>query len=172
MLSPMRQPFRVWPLVLCVLGLTGLVACSSGPERKKKKPKPKPTPAPSATPTPGIKALSTQGLLVPGEIQEIFDNTCVGCHGHAGKAGLSLRGPKAYGSLVERASTQLPKMLLVAPGEPEQSYLLHKVSGSHLEVGGHGTIMPARPWGGVSKLSEVSIAVLTKWIKNGAPAGE
>ncbi len=49
--------------------------------------------------------------------------------------------PEPYRSLVDVKSSQ-SKLLLVKPGDPESSYLYHKLAGTHLEAGGSGHSMP------------------------------
>jgi hypothetical protein len=71
--------------------------------------------------------------------REIFESTdvagrqsCVTCHTTVGRtpaAGLTLESATAYDRLVGIASTQRPALPRVAPGDPENSYLLHKIDG-------------------------------------------
>jgi hypothetical protein len=59
---------------------------------------------------------------------EIFARNCTfsSCHGASAQKGLSLASP-AHASLVGVASSEVPAMARVAPGDPDGSYLLHKI---------------------------------------------
>ncbi len=61
------------------------------------------------------------------------------------------------------ASTQ-SKLLLVAPGEPETSYLMHKMDGTHADVGGSGSLMPMAS----TPISEAERDIVRAWIADGA----
>ena len=87
----------------------------------------------------------------------VFDGFCVSCHGVIANAGLDLRSPQSYDNLVDVPSAQTD-LLLVAPGDPEASYLLHKLEG-------RGTTR--MPLFGPS-LSEDQIATVRSWIAAGA----
>ncbi|MCB9762234.1 MAG: hypothetical protein H6739_20710 [Alphaproteobacteria bacterium] len=84
-----------------------------------------------------------------------------GCHGGATPAaGLTI----AYEGLVDVPAGQLPAMPLVTPGDPTQSYLWHKLEGTHEEVGGSGSRMPlGLPPG------EAELDLIATWITNDAP---
>ncbi len=70
-----------------------------------------------------------------------------------------------YDMLVERLSHQLPSMPLVTPSAPEESYLVHKLRGTHLDVGGEDDAMPP---GNREPLSEEEIQLVEEWILAGA----
>lgn len=95
------------------------------------------------------------------EVEPILVANC-GCHTDGEPAGLSLTN--GYANLVGVASTEVPGLARVEPGAPADSYLWHKVSGTHLDVGGQGDPMPA-PTGG---LDVESLAILEAWILDGA----
>lgn len=102
------------------------------------------------------------------QIQPLFDARCVVCHQYgAAQAGLSLEEGDAHRNLVGVASTE-SKLLRVAPGEPEQSYLLHKLRGTHVSVGGTGARMPLAD-NGAAPLSDAEQALIVTWIEQGAP---
>lgn len=99
------------------------------------------------------------------DIQPVFNQSCYTCHvTGAEPAGLALDPGRAYEELVGVESTQSP-LLLVEPGEPENSYLLHKLRGTHLDVGGQGTQMPQ----GAGSLADEVIELIAQWIEEGAP---
>eukprot|EP00808_Paulinella_micropora_P007235 g10461.t1 len=74
----------------------------------------------------------------------------------------------AYNSLVGVNSLELPSMQLVMPCQPDKSYLLHKLGGSHMTVGGFGSSMPP-PSSGHAPASSEQFAEFVRWIKAGAP---
>lgn len=106
---------------------------------------------------------------------------CVGCHGgtvqsvpdpctlpvvEAGKL-LDFTAGQGYASIVDKPSQQVPGMDLVEPGDPDQSYLVHKVEGTHTGpgVGGCGGQMPL----GGGSLDAWEITLIRDWITAGAP---
>jgi len=98
------------------------------------------------------------------EVQPIFNVTCLNCHFHGRAVGsLDLAPAVAYESLVSAPSTQAP-LLLVAPGAPEASYLMHKLAGTHAEAGGHGETMPS----GAGTLTNEQLERVRRWIEDGA----
>ncbi len=107
-------------------------------------------------------------------IEALFAKRC-GCHQAASPAASLDLGPgRAYGSLVGVASSStLP---YVQPGIPDDSYLLHKVMGSHaVIVAGSGEQMPPPVADGSTwePLSAQQLADVRAWIRRGAlPAGE
>lgn len=59
----------------------------------------------------------------------IFAHNCTfsSCHGAAPEKGMSLVAP-TYATLIGVASTEVPTMMRIAPGDPDGSYLLQKIS--------------------------------------------
>jgi hypothetical protein len=104
---------------------------------------------------------------------EIFNTTdtsgrlaCVNCHNPGGRAftaGLDLASAGAYDRLVGVASVQRPSLRRVAPGEPENSYIIHKLEG---RPGILGTRMPR---GTGPFLTDGQMLVIRRWIELGAP---
>ncbi|WP_188062246.1 c-type cytochrome domain-containing protein [Sphingobium sp. KCTC 72723] len=97
------------------------------------------------------------------DIQPIFDANCVACHQAQGASGnLNLENGSAYAAIVAVKSGEsiLP---YIAPGQPEQSYLIRKVEGTHVQAGGSGERMPL-----TGALDAESIARLRRWVKAGA----
>jgi hypothetical protein len=104
--------------------------------------------------------------------RDIFETTesggrvaCTNCHTDAGRTptgGMSLRAPLAYSSLVGAPSSGKPGAIRVIPGDPENSYLIHKLEG---RPGIVGTQMPR----GDVRLSAGQILVIKRWIERGAP---
>ena len=82
------------------------------------------------------------------------------CHGTVLNAGLDLRAATGFANLVNTPNTQTA-LLRVAPGDPEASYLIHKIDG---RAGIAGSRMPQVP----PFLSADEIDVIRTWITNGA----
>lgn len=100
------------------------------------------------------------------QVQRSLDRRCVACHNDASLGGgLSLARGEAYDNLVNIASTGLPTMPLVSGGDLDNSYLYHKLAGTHAEVGGNGERMP---FGG--ELSEADMVLFADWITACVPA--
>lgn len=105
--------------------------------------------------------------------RNIFETTdtagrraCVACHTNVGRnpaAGLNLLSSTAYDQLVNVASVQRPGLMRVQPGNPDGSYLVHKVDG---RTGIAGVRMPI---GGPPYLTDGQILILRRWIELGAP---
>ena len=70
----------------------------------------------------------------------------------------------AFGNIVNVASNAVPAMNRITPNDPSQSYLWHKINGTHISVGGFGAQMP--PIGG--PLPPATIQMITDWINQGA----
>lgn len=96
--------------------------------------------------------------------RDIFSPICAQCHiGANAPQGLRLDSEQnSYDSLVNQPSGQQSSVLRVAPGEPDQSYVVHKVEGRSGIDGGR---MPL----GMTPLSSDRIAQIRDWISNGAP---
>ena len=90
---------------------------------------------------------------------------CSSCHNPNGGAfrsvGLDLSTAGSFDSLVGVSSRQKPALPRVAPGDPNNSYLLHKLEGRTDII---GTRMPIRgPF-----LSDGQLAIIRRWIELGA----
>lgn len=126
------------------------------------------------TPTNGKKAKVPQALKMAPQtklqkVQGIFNSACVSCHSAARPLGsLNLQAGATHGSLVGRKSSQ-SALKLVAPGDLNASYLIHKLRGTHLTVGGSGQAMPTPRGFGPSRLPKKSMTVIEDWVKAGAP---
>lgn len=99
------------------------------------------------------------------DIQPIFETHCVACHLTGKEPGKLALGPKqAYANLVNAASSE-SSLKRVRPGDPEASYLMHKLEGTHSDVGGQGVRMAF----GAKPLSLAQRHLLRDWIIAGAP---
>lgn len=68
-------------------------------------------------------------------------------------------------AFLEAPSVQAPELSWVVPFDPTRSYLLAKVEGRHLELGGAGARMPLDG----ASLPDEDVALLRRWIAAGAP---
>lgn len=118
-------------------------------------PTPTPTPTPDPTPTPTAAPLSYAQDAGP-----ILVGACGGCHISGSSGGFNFGG--GVGDLVDVPSNQ-SQLPYVTAGSPAGSYLLHKIDGTQLSVGGSGGQMPL---GG--SLPGPDIAIIEQWILDGA----
>jgi len=92
---------------------------------------------------------------------------CNSCHTTAGgrvpPAGMDLGSPNAHAQLVNVASNAKPGAVRVIPGDPENSYLIHKLEGRS------GIVGLRMPRNGPPFLTEGQILVIRRWIELGAP---
>jgi hypothetical protein len=103
-------------------------------------------------------------LTHAGDIQPIWDQSCTsGCH-PGNDSMLSLEPDYAWKTMVGIPSVEVPLMDRVEPGEPDQSYLVHKIEDTHLNVGGMGFAMPNFS----DLLAEEEIQNVRDWITQGA----
>jgi hypothetical protein len=96
---------------------------------------------------------------------EIFSQRCIGCHNGSGRflpSVMNLNEGNSYASLVGVTSIQKPGLQRVAPGDPDNSYVIHKVEG---RAGITGQRMPLNG----TPLTDGQILVLRRWIELGAP---
>jgi hypothetical protein len=104
---------------------------------------------------------------VTADFQSIQDNVftpiCSKCHIGAGAPeGLQLDAGHSYNLLVGVASVEQPGLQRVAAGDPDSSYMLHKIEGLPGISGGQ---MPL----GEKPLPQATIDAIRQWIVNGAP---
>jgi len=105
-------------------------------------------------------------VLYEAHLEDLVVARCLGCHGaEEPKAKLVLEQGTGYGQLVGRQSVQMPEIPLVAPGDPEASYLWMKLQHSlKIEI---GKGMP-RTLTGVKKLPAPELELYRRWIAGGA----
>jgi hypothetical protein len=92
-------------------------------------------------------------------------SACTTCHNTLGVPfnNLNLERTVAYDQLVNAPSAERPSLLRVDPGNPDGSYLIHKLEGAPAIVG------LRMPLDGPPYLTGGQIAVIRQWIALGAP---
>jgi hypothetical protein len=76
---------------------------------------------------------------------------------------MKLAPKAAHATLVGVKATETA-LNRVEPGKPDESYLVHKLEGTHVAAGGTGDRMPT----GGAPLSIEQIATIRAWIEQGA----
>lgn len=154
----------------CILMLTALLACGGGDEHEHE----------HSDETGDTSGGEQTGAPAEGvfelEVRPVFDAHCVACHGPVGaQLGLVL-GPigeidssEVLGGLVAVPATAAP-MNLVEPGEPENSWLVRKLTGDFTDVACAGGCGGPMPPAGAGPTAE-QIAAIEAWIAAGAPTG-
>jgi hypothetical protein len=107
------------------------------------------------------------GGPVTADFQSIQDNVftpiCAQCHiGASAPEGLQLDAGHSYNLLVGVPSSEQPNLLRVKAGDPDDSYMVHKIEGAPGIDGGQ---MPL----GETPLPQATIDAIRQWISNGAP---
>lgn len=98
------------------------------------------------------------------KIVPILESRCAGCHMTGDEPGeMALVSDTAHRDLLKQ-SAQAEHMQIVSPGDPLNSYLMMKLEGKQLEVGGHGARMPMA----TSPLTEHQLQLFRDWILQGA----
>lgn len=77
---------------------------------------------------------------------------------------MDLSDGQAIDNIVGVPSDEASDLNRIEPGDPEKSYLLHKVLGTQRTVGGSGSRMPL----GGRALSDDQINKIRQWIEQGA----
>ncbi len=120
---------------------------------------------------------SSGATVTRAEIDTIFERSCSfsSCHGRAPGEGKLHLPPRAtsdwYVEVVNVASTAHPTMKRVVPGDPQNSFLVHKLTDGLCAlakdcVGGDcGERMPQ----GNDALPADELEKIVEWIRNGAP---
>ena len=75
---------------------------------------------------------------------------------------MDLRSGNSFASLVNVASLEQPTLMRVKPGDPDNSYVIHKLEGAP------GITGSRMPFGGPF-LAQATIDEVRSWIASGAP---
>jgi hypothetical protein len=120
-----------------------------------------------AGPTPDLEATFAS---VQKNVFETTDSagrtSCVTCHTDVGRTpagGLILLHDRAYDQLVNVESTEVPSLKRVKPGDPDNSYMVHKIEGRP------GIVGRRMPFNGPPYLTDGQILIMRRWIEEGAP---
>jgi len=98
------------------------------------------------------------------DIQPLWDAQCTSCHGgFVPQDGLDMEG-NGFDDIVGVAASDVPGMSRIEPGDPANSYLWHKLEGTHQSVGGAGSEMPK----GRFDLTQPERDLIESWILGGA----
>lgn len=127
-------------------------------------------PGAGGTPSPG-GGPATGSVTLDRIQQEIFTPYCVECHSTGGIAPMPLTdAATSYASLVDVDPTNTKAREAgkrrIVPGDLTKSFLLHKITGE--TQFGEGDPMPP----GAERVSAEKIALLRRWIQDGAPYGD
>jgi hypothetical protein len=98
------------------------------------------------------------------DLVPVLRANCATCHLTGSEAGnLALHPGAAYKNLVGVQSIE-SKWLRVKPGAPDESYLLMKLDGTHLDAGGNGGRMPYN----MEPLDAATRSKFRDWVAAGA----
>ena len=138
--------------MLCVLGPACLAACAGNGLGLDQGGRPLP---------PG----GTSGGALSADFdsiqQNVFTPICTTCHaGSNAPQGLHLDTANSYSQLLGVASVEVPSLLRVKAGDPDNSYIIQKLEG-------HAAVGAQMPFGG-PPLAASTIAFIRQWIGDGA----
>lgn len=113
--------------------------------------------------TPAFSSIQTHIFSAPDSSGRA---ACTSCHTNVGRtpaAGLNLSGPGAHAQLVGAPSGAMAGAVRVVPGDPENSYLVHKLDGRP------GIVGQRMPRTGGPFLTDGQMRIIRRWIELGAP---
>ena len=112
-----------------------------------------------------VAAEPATASLFASEIAPLLAANCATCHLTGTEAGsVALIPARAVEQTVNVPSVEAPTLMRVKPGDPDASYLVMKLEGTHVEQGGTGARMPF----GAPPLSPEKTALVRRWIAEGA----
>ncbi|MEN0064390.1 MAG: MopE-related protein [Myxococcota bacterium] len=97
------------------------------------------------------------------DVQMVVNARCAACHTVNGTGGLLMGTDNVWASTVNQPSGQLSSMDLIEPGDPDNSYIWRKITGTQIAAGGAGSQMPTN-----GALSSADLDVWETWILEGA----
>jgi hypothetical protein len=150
-------------LLFLALVIAGLTACGAG-SGKGLNEQGLPTSSSKGNSSASSSSASENAVTLAQLQQAIFGAICTNCHtGANAPRGLRLDSEEnSYAFLVSRTADEIPTLMRVNPGKPDDSYLIKKLEGSADIVGAR------MPLGG-PYLSQEQIDQVRTWIANGAP---
>jgi hypothetical protein len=148
----MNPTLRVSPLLRCVCVALLLAGCAGSGEGLDANGRPIVPGGGGGELTPDLASIQAN----------VFTPLCTQCHvGANAPQGLRLDAASSYDALVGVASSEVPSLLRVEPGNPGRSYLLQKLEGRAAV----GDRMPL----GQPPLPDATVLVIRQWITDGAP---
>ncbi len=156
-----RVAQRVAPLVLCSLAVFVVAGCGSGRTVNVGGAGGN---SGGGNPPPGGTGGGTATVDFATQIQPIFTDNCAfsGCHASdTASGGLVLETGKAYGNLVNVASSEVAPDKRVLPSNSNGSYIIEKLTRAQPRSGGR---MPF----GAGSLPSDQITLIRTWIDEGA----
>jgi Ca2+-binding RTX toxin-like protein len=108
-----------------------------------------------------VDPVVTDDVSFVDDLQPIFNSRCIQCHiGAAAPQGLRLDAANSYARLVNVPSNEVPSLMRVEPGDPDNSYLIQKLEGT-------AAVGARMPLGG-PYLPQETIDEFRRWITEGA----
>lgn len=117
-------------------------------------------PTPNLTPT--FSSIQRDIFAAPDSTGRAACTTCHNAQGARFAANMNLADASAYSQLVNIASTQKPGAIRVIPGDPDNSYLIHKIEGAP------GIVGQRMPRTNGPFLTAGQILIIRTWIRQGA----
>src|ERR1043165_5556091 len=142
--------FRVLSLIVAAVVFAGTAACDEKLSDL-------------TGPTPNLEPTFTsiqRDILTSGDSSG--RPACTNCHNGNPFVPGNFTGTNAYAALVNARSFEKPALVRVAPGDPNNSYMVHKLEGGPNIVG------ERMPRGGGPYLTSGQMLVIRRWIAEGA----
>ena len=119
-----------------------------------------------------LRAPAIPIVRLSSNVQPIVDQSCAvaGCHlGPVSAQGMDLSAGKTFSSTVEVKSKEIPRLLRIKSGKPDDSYLVQKIEGRPGIAGlQEPPGCPGPPLNGAQCPSVEDITVIRQWITEGA----
>ena len=152
-------------LVAALVALVAAAGSTFAPAGEAETPAPPPTAAGPASTAPPATTAAPGSVSFSRDLVPVLKSSCASCHLTGSESGnLALHPGAAYKSIVGVPSIE-SKWLRVKPGAPDESYLLMKIEGTHLDAGGSGGRMPFN----MQPLDAPTLQRFRDWIAAGAP---